>query len=57
MPPLTPGIRIVCTTRPTFVCARLRHEAPFEPALQPSSGTASMILMSLIPRPASRTHR
>src|SRR4051794_10851030 len=55
MPPLTPGILIVWTRRPIFFFARFRHAAPFLPALHPSSGAASTIRMSLMPRPASST--
>src|SRR4051812_35354895 len=58
IPPVTPGIGIVCTTLLVLrLEAFLRQASPSVPFLQASSGAASTIRMSFRPRPASRTQR
>ena len=57
IPPLTPGIGIVCTTLPIFA-RRLRRQArPRLPVRQRIFGVTETMRMSLEPRPAESVHR
>src|SRR3954453_10642007 len=57
MPPLAPGMGIVCTRRPTWRARLTRQRWPLPPLLQrPSSATLTM-RTSLLPRPAETVQR